>query len=81
MKKLLVIFFAAASLGINACTGTDKTNRDSDTSAVKGNSGPVDSAQSTVSPSPSATTPGSSDTSTTGKETTRPTNDTARKTP
>jgi hypothetical protein len=81
MKKFIIIGFAAASLAISACTGTDKTNRNSDTSAAKGSGGPTDSAQGVESPSPSATTPGSSDTSNIGKNPAEPMGDTVKKTP
>lgn len=80
MKKLIIIAFAAASFIVSACNGTDKTNRNSDTSAAKGNSGPADSTQGIGTSSASgnsAATPGSADTTNTGASPNVPKADTA----
>jgi uncharacterized protein YcfL len=61
MKKLLILF-CAISFTIAACHSNDKkTNRDSDTSAMKGSGGPADTAKSSA-PDNSAVSPNSSDT-------------------
>ncbi|MEZ2336014.1 hypothetical protein AB6735_10280 [Mucilaginibacter sp. RCC_168] len=79
MKNSLLTIFAGMILALAACTGTDKTNRNSDTSAVKGNSGPADSTQAVKSSGAagsSALSPGSTDTSKTGDTAAAPTADT-----
>ena len=85
MKKSIIIAFATISTLLCACNGTDKTNRNSDTGAAKGNSGPADTTKAVVTSSTSggaAATPGSSDTSNIGQGTAEPTVDTGKnKTP
>ena len=80
MKKIIIIIFSFISLGLSSCTGTNKTNRVSDTSAAKGSGGPADSSKTAASPS-SATTPGSSDTSSINKKYGGTTGDSSKKTP
>jgi protein involved in sex pheromone biosynthesis len=69
MKKLIIITLTAASITFSACHSSDKkTDRQSDTSAAKGNGGPADTTKS-AAPGNSASTPNSSDTTTLGADT------------
>ncbi|WDZ98881.1 hypothetical protein [Mucilaginibacter sp. SJ] len=47
MKKLFVLFFVTGLI-LSSCHSADKDNRQNDTSATKGHSGPADSAKTST---------------------------------